>query len=156
MWKQIYPGGDFTYNFFDDSIALLYEKDYKTATLLSTAMFIAIFISCLGLFGLSMFAAGKRTKEIGIRKVLGASIANILIMLSKDFIALVIISITIASPITWYFMNNWLQDFVYRIKISWWMFAAAGLMVILIVIISVSYQVVKAATANPVKTLRYE
>ena len=131
-WKSIYPGGTFNYQFYDESLAMLYEKDQKTATLMNTAMIITIFISCMGLFGLAMFTAERRTKEIGIRKVLGASVINITTMLSKDFIVQVLIAILIASPIAWYFMNQWLQDFAYRVNISWWIFALAGVMAFLL------------------------
>ena len=110
----------------------------------------------MGLFGLGMFTAQRKTKEIGIRKVLGASITDITTMLSKDFIKLVVIAFLIASPIAWYFMNQWLQDFVYRTNISWWIFAIAGLLAIMIALITVSYQAIKAAIANPVKSLKTE
>ena len=134
----------------------MYRKDQDTATLMNTAMLITIFISCIGLFGLAMFSAEKRTKEIGIRKVLGASVANIAVMMSKDFIVLVAIAIFIASPIAWYFMSQWLADFAYRIRISWWIFALAGLGAIFIALITVSLQAIKAALANPVVSLRTE
>jgi len=110
----------------------------------------------MGLFGLAMFTAESRTKEIGIRKVLGASVVNITTMLSKDFIVLVTISILIASPIAWYFMNQWLQDFAYRANISWWVFVLAGAMAVLIALLTVSFQSIRAAIANPVKSLRTE
>jgi ABC-type antimicrobial peptide transport system permease subunit len=137
-------------------MALVYEKDQQTAMLMNTSMAITIFISCMGLFGLAMFSAEKRTKEIGIRKVLGASVTNIAAMLSKDFLELVLIALAIASPIAWYFMNQWLQDFAYRIHISWWVFALAGSGAMLIALITVSFQAIKAALANPVKSLRSE
>jgi len=155
-WKQIYPSTTFNYRFYDESLAMLYEKDRQTATLINTAMLITIFISCMGLFGLGMFTAERRKKEIGIRKVLGASVTNIVKMLNKDFIILVLIALLIASPIAWYFMNRWLQDFTYRIKISWWVFIIAGLSAILIALITISFQAIKAAVANPVKSLRTE
>jgi len=124
--------------------------------LLNTATVIAILISCLGLFGLAAFATTQRTKEIGIRKVLGASVKQIVGLLSKDFIKLVLIAIIIASPIAYYFMNQWLQDFAYRINIEWWIFALAGIIAIAIALLTVSYQAIKAAIANPVKSLRTE
>jgi ABC-type antimicrobial peptide transport system permease subunit len=108
------------------------------------------------LFGLALFTAEQRTREIGIRKVLGASVANIMMLLSKDFVLLVIIALAIASPVAFYFMNQWLQDFVYRIQISWWVFTVAGLAAILIALITVSSQAIKAAVANPVDSLRTE
>ena len=123
---------------------------------MNAAMIITIFISCMGLFGLAMFSAERRTKEIGIRKVLGASVANITAMLSKDFLILVLIAFLVASPIAWYCMNQWLQGFAYRVSISWWIFALAGSAAILIALITVSFQAIKAALANPVKSLRTE
>jgi putative ABC transport system permease protein len=155
-WKQVYPEATFDYKFYDESIALLYEKDQQTATLMNTAMAITIFISCIGLFGLVLFTAEKRAKEISIRKILGASAANIALMLSADFVLLVIASLFIASPIAWYFMNQWLQGFAYRINISVWVFILAGTGAILIALITVSFQAVKAAVMNPVRSLKSE
>lgn len=155
-WKQIYPDATFKYQFYDESLALLYEKDLHTATLVNTAMAITIFISCIGLFGLMLFSAEKRAKEISIRKILGAGIANIVVMLSKDFVVLVIIALLVASPIAWYFMNQWLQSFAYRININGWVFLFAGMGAILIALITVGFQAIKAAVANPVKSLRTE
>jgi putative ABC transport system permease protein len=155
-WKQIYPATAFKYQFYDESLALLYAKDQETATLMNTAMGITIFISCLGLFGLALFTAEKRAKEISIRKILGASVANIVAMLSKDFIVLIVIAFIIASPVAWYFMNQWLQSFAYRIDISWWIFIVAGIAAISIALATVSFQAIKAAIANPVKSLRTE
>jgi ABC-type antimicrobial peptide transport system permease subunit len=154
--KEIYPNEKFEYKFFDETIANLYEKEQKTAKLMSTAMGIAIFISCMGLFGLATFTAQQRVKEIGIRKVLGASASSIVSMLSKDFVSLVMVAILIASPIAYYFMNMWLQDFAYRINISWWIFLVSGVSAILIALVTISFQSVKAALANPVKSLRSE
>jgi putative ABC transport system permease protein len=156
QWKKIYPDEGFNYSFLNEAITRLYDQETKTAWLMNMAMGITIFISCMGLFGLGMFAAQRRTKEIGIRKVLGASVANITMMLSKDFIVLVIIAILIASPIAWYFMNQWLADFAYRINISWWVFILAGVTAVLIALLTVSFQAIKAAIANPVKSLRTE
>jgi putative ABC transport system permease protein len=118
--------------------------------------FIAIFIACLGLFGLSSFIMEQKTKEIGIRKVLGASVPGIVGMLSKDFVKLVIVAALIAFPVAWWAMRKWLQDFVYRIQISWWVFIAAGITALLIALITISFQSIKAAVANPVKSLRTE
>jgi putative ABC transport system permease protein len=117
---------------------------------------LAIFIACLGLFGLATFIAEQRTKEIGIRKVLGASVQGIVQMLSKDFMKLVAISFIIAAPMAWYFMHKWLQDFAYRVNISWWIFVAAGLAALLIALATVSFQAIRAAITNPVKSLRTE
>ena len=152
----MYPEATFDYKFYDESIALLYEKDQQTATLMNTAMAITIFISCIGLFGLVLFTAEKRAKEISIRKILGASAANIAVMLSMDFVLLVIAALFIASPVAWYFMNQWLQGFAYRINISMWVFILAGTGAILIALVTVSFQAIKAAVINPVKSLKNE
>jgi putative ABC transport system permease protein len=124
--------------------------------LFTTASLWAIFIACLGLFGLATFTVESRTKEIGIRKVLGASVSSITALLSKDFLKLVLVSVLIASPIAYYFMDKWLQDFAYRVDISWWIFALAGIVAIVIALLTVGYQSIKAALANPVKSLRTE
>ena len=155
-WKDMYPGEVFDFRFFDESIALLYEKDYRTAKLIGAATFIIIFISCIGLFGLTIFTTKRRTAEIGIRKVLGASVANIALMLSKDIIVLVLAALVVASPIAWYLMNQWLQDFVYRIHFSLWIFIGAGISAIIIALATVSFQAIKAALVNPIKSLRSE
>jgi putative ABC transport system permease protein len=155
-WKQIYPNATFEYQFYDESLELLYEKDLQTATLVNTAMAITIFISCIGLFGLMLFIVEKRAKEISIRKILGAGIVNIVVMLSKDFVVLVIIALLVASPIAWYCMNQWLQSFAYHIHINGWVFLFAGMGAIFIALITVSLQAIKAAIANPVKSLRTE
>ncbi len=117
---------------------------------------LAIVIACLGLFGLAAFTIEQRTKEIGIRKVLGASVAGIASLLTREFLKLVLIALVVASPLAWWVMNNWLQDFAYRINIGWWMFLLAGLGAVLIAMITVSFQAIKAAVANPVKSLRTE
>jgi len=156
VWKEVYPKAPFNYTFLDESIALMYEKERQTATLMNVAMSITIFISCLGLFGLALFTAEKRTKEIGIRKVLGASVTDIVAMLSKDFVLLVIIALFIASPIAWIIMHRWLQNFAYRVDIRWWVFVVAGLGAIGIALLTVSWQSIRAALANPVKSLRTE
>jgi len=155
-WKSVYPAGTFDYRFYDESLARAYQKDQQTGMLMNTAMSITIFISCIGLFGLVLFTAEKRAKEISIRKILGASVSNIATMLSKDFIELVFIALLIASPIAWYVMSKWLQGFAYHINISLWIFMLAGLGAILIAFITISFQAIKAAIANPVKSLRSE
>jgi putative ABC transport system permease protein len=155
-WKDVYPNEKFEYSFFDETIARLYEREQKTSQLMNVAMAIAIFISCMGLFGLATFTAQQRTKEIGIRKVLGASVPGIITMLSKDFLKLVLLSIIIASPIAYYFMHQWLNDFAYRVNISWWVFVLAGMSAFIIAIATVSFQAIKAAVANPVESLRTE
>jgi len=155
-WKEIFPEEKFEYRFLDESIAAFYDKEQKTAKITNAAMIIAIFVSCMGLFGLVTFTAEQRTKEIGIRKVLGASVSGIVALLSKDFLQLVFLSILIASPIAWYFLHRWLQDFAYRITISWWIFVLAGSGAIAMALITVSFRAIKAAIANPVKSLRTE
>lgn len=155
-WKKFLPETPYQYNFLDENFARLYQSEQRQATLFTIFAVIAIFIACLGLFGLSAFAITQRFKEIGIRKVLGASVSNIVTLLSKDFIKLVLIATIIAFPIAWYFMNNWLQDFAYRITISWWIFMVAGIMAAAVAIATISFQAVKAAIANPVKNLRTE
>jgi putative ABC transport system permease protein len=155
-WKEVYPAKKFEYAFFDDSIAQLYDKEKKLAEILDLAMGVAIFISCMGLFGLAAWVAEQRTREIGIRKVLGATVMNIVTMLSRDFVWLVGLAIVIASPVAWYFMHVWLQDFAFRVPISWWIYAAAGGGAIAIALMTVSFQAVRAAMVNPVESLRAE
>jgi putative ABC transport system permease protein len=156
LWKDVYPNAKFEYKFFDETIAKFYDKEQKTEQLMNTAMVIAIFISCMGLFGLVTFEAQKRTKEIGIRKVLGASVSNIVSMFSMDFLKLILLSFVIASPVAYYFMFQWLQNFAYRVDISWWVFVVSVLAAMFIALITVSFQAIKAAMANPVKSLRTE
>jgi ABC-type lipoprotein release transport system permease subunit len=156
QWKTFFPETDFNYHFLNESITWLYDQETKTAWLMNVVMVITIFISCMGLFGLALFTAEQRTKEIGIRKVLGATVTNIVSLLSKDFVFLVLIALIIAAPLSWYFMNQWLEDFAFRINISWWIYVIAGAMAILIALFTVSFQALKAAMANPVKSLRTE
>jgi putative ABC transport system permease protein len=144
------------FSFVDEAINDLYKNDKRTATIIALFAGLTIFVGCLGLFGLAVFSAEQRIKEIGIRKVLGASVPHIVQLLSKDFIKLVIVGILIASPVAYYAMHKWLQDFAYRINIEWWVFALAGVMALLIALLTVSFQAVKAAVANPVKSLRTE
>ncbi len=155
-WQSVYPDQTFAYSFLDDSIAQLYERELKTGKLVNVATTLAILIACMGLLGLITFNSEQRTKEIGIRKVLGASVAHIVLLLSTDFVRLVLMALAIASPISWWAMNNWLGDFAYRIEIQWWMFAAAGLAAVAIALFTVSFQAIRAATANPVESLRTE
>jgi len=154
--KQINPGFPFTYKFSDEEYANLYKSEQMIGWLSNWFAFLAVFISCLGLLGLVMFTAEQRTKEIGIRKVLGASVAGIVQLLSKDLLKLVIVAIVIASPLAWWAMNKWLEDYSYRVDVSWWMFAAAGIVAILIALLTISFQAIKAAVAKPVKSLRTE
>ncbi|GAB4014154.1 ABC transporter permease [Spirosoma migulaei] len=156
QWQSVYPDNKFDYTFLDDSITRLYEKEQKTGQLVNTATAIAILISCMGLFGLATFTAQQRTKEIGVRKVLGASVGSIVALLSKDFLTLVIIALVISSPIAWWGMNQWLKDFAYKVDLEWWVFALAGMLAILIALLTVGFQSIKAALTNPVKSLRSE
>jgi ABC-type antimicrobial peptide transport system permease subunit len=156
IWAKFIPAEPFSYTFLDDSFNNLYKSDIKISQLIFIFSVIAIIISALGLFGLAAFTAEQRTKEIGIRKVLGATVQQIVTLLSKDFVKLVLISIVIASPLAWWSMNKWLQDFAYRIDIGWWVFAVAGGLAIVITLITISFQAIKAAIANPVKSLRME
>ena len=156
LWKKYSPDQPIRYTFLDQEFANMYADVQRTGSIFTSFAVLAIIIACLGLFALSAFMAEQRSKEIGIRKVLGASVQGITTLLSMDFIKLVLLAIVIASPIAWWAMNKWLQDFAYKIDISWWMFAAAGLGAILIALITVSFQSVRAAIANPVRSLRSE
>ena len=155
-WKQLNPNEPFEYTFLNDDFQKNYEADNRLAAIVRNFTIIAILISCLGLFGLATFSAEQRTKEIGVRKVLGASVGNVVGLLSKEFLKLVFIGILIASPITWFVMNKWLQDFAYRTNISWMVFAITAIIAIGIALLTISFQAIKAAIANPVKSLRTE
>lgn len=152
-WRKINPDQPFEYQFLDEHFAQLYRADMVVSKVVGILAGIAILISCLGLFGLASYAAEKRVKEIGIRKVLGASVPNITAMLSKDFMLLVLVSNLIAWPIAWLGVNRWLQDFAYRIPVSWWVFVVAGGVALLIALATISFQAIKAAMQNPVKSL---
>jgi putative ABC transport system permease protein len=154
--KTYDPAGNFNYLFADQNFNDKFFREQRMSSLISLFAILAIFISCLGLFGLASFVAEQRTKEIGIRKILGASIANLWQLLSKDFVVLVIISCLIAAPIAYYFMNEWLQKYTYRTDISWWIFVASGFGALLITLLTVSYQAIRAASMNPVKSLKSE
>jgi putative ABC transport system permease protein len=156
VWNRYAPDYPLDYKFLDQNFTQLYESEDKLQTLLWVFTGIAIFIGCLGLFGLAAYTAETRRKEIGIRKVLGATTESILILLSRDFVRPVILSLLIASPITVVIMSRWLQGFAYQIKISWWMFALAGAATIIIALLTVFYQTVRAALANPIRSLRSE
>jgi predicted permease len=156
IFKKYNPHYPFEYAFADESYARKFATQQRTGTLAALFAGLTIFISCLGLFGLASYMAENRVKEIGIRKVLGASITSITSLLSKEFLLLVVISLVVASPIAWYAMNSWLQSFTYRISIEWWVFAGAGILSIIIALATVSFQAIKAAVANPVKSLRTE
>jgi putative ABC transport system permease protein len=155
-WNSMAPGLPFDYSFMDADFNNLYTAEQQTGKLFITFAVFAIFIGCLGLFGLVTYAAEQRTKEIGVRKVLGATIGGIVAMLSKDFAKLVLIASVIAFPLAWWAMNKWLQSFAYRIHISWWIFIVAGTTAIIIALLTVSFQAIKAAVANPVNSLRTE
>ncbi len=150
------PSHLFEYHFLDEQLDLFYQEDLKREKIFIASSFATIFIACLGLFGLAAFTAQQRTKEIGIRKVLGASVSNITLLLSKDFLTLVSIAFVLSIPIAWLAMHEWLQNFAYRIAISPWLFIAAGGMAIVVALLTVSFQAIKAALANPVKSLRNE
>ncbi|HVX27263.1 MAG TPA: ABC transporter permease [Parafilimonas sp.] len=156
VFKQLYPNKDFDYTFYDKEIENIYKSDIRLSTLLKWATGLAIFISCLGLLGLVSFMANQRIKEIGIRKVLGASVMQIIILLSKNLGKLILIASVIAIPIAWYFSNNWLQDFAFKISLSWWIFLISGICMLIIALVILCLQTIKAATANPVKSLRTE
>jgi putative ABC transport system permease protein len=156
VWKETSPDFPIEYNFLDEKLDLQYKAEEKFEKAFIGFSLFAILIGCLGLFGLYSFTTEQRTKEIGIRKVLGASISGIIIMLSRQFILLVLISNIIAWPIAYYITNNWLQDFAYRIDINWWVFLLAGGIALVIALATVSFQAIKAATTNPVESLRYE
>ena len=156
VWKKIYPDLPFEYEFVDEFIAGFYENEQRTAKLMKTATFIAILISCLGLFGLASFTAARRVKEIGIRKVLGASIANIVALISRDFVRLVLIGILLASPFAWLAMRKWMTNFAFATGLDWWIFIAAAGVAIMIALLTVSYQSIRAAIANPIDSLRNE
>jgi putative ABC transport system permease protein len=155
-YDAFFPGNLFDYYFLDEKFNQQYSNDQLFGKVFAFFAGFGIFIACLGLLGLSLFATAQRTKEIGVRKVLGASIPNIVLLLSKDFIRLIIVAIVIASPVAWYVMHKWLQDFAYRVNMSWWIFFAAGFLAIVIALATISFQAIKAAMANPVKSLRTE
>ncbi len=156
LWKEMNPGMPFGYEFLDDSFNKMYKSEQRVGKIALIFSTLAIVIACLGLFGLATFISEQRTKEIGIRKVLGASVQGIVQLLSKDFMKLVGISFIIAAPLSWWIMNNWLKDFAYRIPLEWWIIGAAGLIALLIALTTVSFQAIKAAIANPVQSLRSE
>ncbi len=156
MYRAYFPGNPFDYFFVDDSFNRQYESERSYSTLFTVASVWAIFIACMGLFGLATFTVESRTKEIGIRKVLGASVAGVTGLLAKDFLKLVLIAILLASPLAWWAMQRWLADFAYHTEVQWWMFAAAGLTAVAVAVLTVGFQSIKAALANPVKSLRSE
>ncbi|MDJ1502833.1 ABC transporter permease [Xanthocytophaga agilis] len=155
-WQSLAPHYPFEYHFLDDEFNQMYSSEQRTGKIFTLFASLAIVLACLGLFGLAAYTAMQRTKEIGIRKVLGASIADVVMLLSKDFVKLVFIAFLIATPIVWYAMDKWLQDFTYRINLSWWIFATAGILTMIIALLTVSFQAIKTAIINPIKSLRSE
>jgi len=155
-WTGVVADLPFKYSFLDESLDNFYKSERKWSNIIGWAGGISVFLACLGLFGLAALAAINRTKEIGIRKVLGASLPGIVALLSKDFLKLVVLAVIVAAPLAWYFMNKWLQDFAYRISIGWWVFIAAGSLAVIIAFVTIGLQAVKAGIANPVKSLRTE
>jgi len=152
--KRMNPKFPFTYRFSDEEFNNLYKSEQLVSRLASYFAFLGIFISCLGLFGLATFAIGQRTKEIGIRKVLGASVPGISFLLANNFLKIVVLAMLIAFPTAWLVMSRWLDGFVYRIQLEWWMFAVAGVTTLGIALLTVSYQSIRAALANPIRSLR--
>ncbi len=155
-WKKYLPEIPYEYTFLDERFTQLYQAEQRQGTIFTVFACIAIFIACLGLFGLSAFAITQRVKEIGVRKVLGANVSSIVTLLSKDFLKLVLVAAIIAFPVAWYAMTHWLQDFAYRISIHWWVFVLAAILASIVALVTVSFQAIKAAIANPVKSLRTE
>ena len=156
IWHKDLPAVPFEFEFLDEVVQKQYESEVTLGNIINSFTLMAIIISALGLFGLASFSAEQRSKEIGIRKVLGASVSGIVRLLSKDFLKLVGISFIVATPIAWWAMNKWLQGFNYRVPISWWMFALAGFIAVLIALFTVSSQAIRAAVANPTKSLKTE
>jgi ABC-type antimicrobial peptide transport system permease subunit len=152
----VYPDHDFDYTFLDKTIANFYKQDVKLSKLLAWAAGIAILIGCLGLLGLVIFMSNQRTKEIGIRKVLGASVTQIIALLSKDFIRLVALAFVIAVPVAWWVMSKWLQNFAYHTGLSWWVFIISGIVMLAVALIILCIRAGRAAMANPVEALRSE
>lgn len=155
-WNKLVPGEPFTYSFLDEHFNEMYRADSQVSEIVGILAGLAIFISCLGLFGLASYSAERRIKEIGVRKVMGASVAGIVALLSRDFLKLVLTAILIATPIAWWAVRSWLNDFAYRIEIEWWMFLLAGALAVMVALFTISFQSIKAALMNPVKSLRAE
>jgi ABC-type antimicrobial peptide transport system permease subunit len=155
-WKAISPGSDFKGSFLDENVNRQYKREEKLMQVFTIGSIIAIALSCMGLLAMVILIISQRTKEIGIRKILGASVTTIVALVAKDFLLLVLIATIIASPIAWYAMNKWLESFAYKINIGWYIFLAAGFLALLIALITISIQSIKAAMANPVKSLRTE
>jgi len=155
-WQKTYPDEVFTYQFVDEQIAKFYEKEEQLTSLIRSFAMVAILICCLGLYGMVSFMVTQKTKEIGVRKVLGARVESIVLLFGQEFLILVLLAFAIAAPIAWYTMTNWLSNFAYRIDLQWWILALGGISTLLITLITVGYKVVKAALMNPVRSLRME
>ncbi|WP_268035326.1 ABC transporter permease [Algoriphagus sp. PAP.12] len=156
VWKELVPQRPFIYSFLDEDFNAQYESDFRFRKIFTTFSVLAIFIACLGLLGLATYTAEQRTKEIGVRKVLGANTGSIVALLSKDFIKLVLVAIVIATPVAWYAMNKWLEGFAYQSQVHWWVFLIAGILAVVVAIVTISFQSIKAASMNPVKSLKSE
>lgn len=156
LWQDNFPGHPLQYQLLDDHFKEVYRTDAQITQMVGILAFLAIMISCLGLFGLASYSAERRIKEIGVRKVLGASMSSIVTLLSKHFIKLVIIANAIAWPLAWYSVNKWMEDYAYRLNMSWWVFVLSGLAALAIALITVSFLAMRAAAANPVESLRAE
>jgi ABC-type antimicrobial peptide transport system permease subunit len=155
-YSEFNPTYPFAYEFMDEQYAALYRSEQRIGDLAKYFSIFAVIISCLGLFGLSAFTAEQRAKEIGVRKVLGATVQSLVIHLTKDFTKLVLIAISIAIPVSWWLMDQWISDFAYNAGLNWWVFAASGLLAVLIAWLTVSWQSIKAALMNPVQSLKSE
>jgi ABC-type antimicrobial peptide transport system permease subunit len=155
-WKGIYPDGVFEYRFLDEQINSFYKAETKLFSLFKIFSAMAMVICCLGLWGLASFAAEQRVKEIGIRKVLGASMSGLVALLSQDFLKMVGLALVIATPLAWYFMHQWLEGFAFRVNISYWIFVFTALVAIVITVLTVGFRAIRAASANPVDSLRNE
>jgi putative ABC transport system permease protein len=155
-WKSLGTGTPFSYHFLDESFNNMYRAEQQVGRVAISFAILAVIIACLGLFGLATYMAEQRTKEIGVRKVLGATVNNIVMMLSRDFLMLIVIASLIAFPVAWWAMYKWLQDFEYRIEVGWWIFVFSGFVAVLVALFTVSFQAVRAAVSNPIKSLRTE
>jgi putative ABC transport system permease protein len=156
LWNKDVPSVPFEYTFLDDEVNKQYETETTLSSIINSFTGMAVLISCLGLFGLAAFSAERRTKEIGIRKVLGATVTSIVRLLSREFLQLILVALLLAIPIAWWATYKWLQGFAYRVPLNWWMFALAGAVAICIALLTVSFQAIRAALANPIRSLRSE
>jgi ABC-type antimicrobial peptide transport system permease subunit len=156
IWKEMYPDDDANYKFYDKSIADFYNQEKQTSTLLTWATGLSVFISCLGLLGLAIYTTGQRTKEIGVRKVLGASVSQIVTLLSRELVLLILLAFVIVTPLAWFAMDKWMENYADKTTISWWIFIASGAGMLLVAFVTSCFQTIKAAIVNPVKSLRSE